>query len=521
MRNLATLLLALAAGIFPLRANTEEKVEQFNPIGIERRIDFNSVQNENQKSLDISFPLKNSQLEFNLEQENNDIKEIGIVGAIKDFYVGISYKDLETTNFLKDSDMLKIQMGLRPFDGLELALTGARIKIPDVHYSERYNISSTLTGIVYDMIVSPFINQKISPKFSAKVSLFLGEPEQSEDLEKLHKVHNDEDYTISCAFNHFKFGAGATFHFQDFDLELENFLNGNFFAFNNTNHSLGIKFDDGRNMFVYKFGVDIKPSVYEDSTPWKFDLKSDFAGFLQLPKGLYIKTNGNINYSDLKESDFILSTGISKNNKEFEVFYNSRTKSVGLMLSTRLEKISNKEKYLSKKHEIFERANPDRTYNEYVPWGNTDLIRSVWGENLEQVVSKIKNYQDLCNYISYIKQIEHPGIFTAEETHEKGYGQCSDINGRLIPYIISRALGDEAWGFGFTGPYIAHAVTIIKDRNGKYDLMDYYNYYNLDADTEWEAVQKVYPGFNTNERGEATFSTQTIIDSLEERMHEF
>jgi len=66
------------------------------------------------------------------------------------------------------------------------------------------------------------------------------------------------------------------------------------------------------------------------------------------------------------------------------------------------------------------------------------------------------------------------------------------------------------------GPYVGHALTIIKKPNKKYDVMNYDDVYFLDAETEREAIDSVYPGAYAYDGGKYSETSQRVINALEE-----
>ena len=173
---------------------------------------------------------------------------------------------------------------------------------------------------------------------------------------------------------------------------------------------------------------------------------------------------------------------------------------------------------------IIKDENGDGEINHY---DNAKLILDSYGPNISNVVNYIKSnstdyksaMQEISEYASYFKYREHMGTFSAEKEHDEGYGVCRDTNGILLPTVINGVLGSQgykSWGKGFFGPYIGHALTIIKKPNNRYDIMDYENVYFLDAKTEQEAIDKVYPGAHAYDGGKYSETSQRVINALEE-----
>ena len=74
----------------------------------------------------------------------------------------------------------------------------------------------------------------------------------------------------------------------------------------------------------------------------------------------------------------------------------------------------------------------------------------------------------------------------------------------------------QSWGKALFGPSVGHAITIIKKPNGKYDVIKYDGVYFLDAETEREAIDKVYPGAYAYDGGKYSETSQRVINALEE-----
>ncbi len=160
--------------------------------------------------------------------------------------------------------------------------------------------------------------------------------------------------------------------------------------------------------------------------------------------------------------------------------------------------------------------------------GDIEEIHYLYGEDVSDVINRIKSLsgndynasmREISKYASYFEWKDHEGSFSAEQEHDLGYGLCRDTNGILLPSVINGVLGNKgykSWGRILVGPYRAHAVTIIKKPNNRYDLMNYNNFYSLDAKTEKEAIDKIYLGAYAYDGGKYSETAQRVINALEE-----
>jgi len=536
MKKLAPLVLALSLAARSLFGNTgdllKEIQEKKQPFSLETTLtaqnpaeNFNSNFNiSGEYNFDAGYKIRGE-----LEIENNLPSKAVLAAGNPNIYLGAKWENLSLeTTLLKDANLFKLELGVRDIANfLNLSPFVAYTSIPNMktRWTAYGGFDTPLQLYTFgvDGIAKPKFELKkstITPWISGKI--LINGP-IAKNTEWIYPTYDDSSF--AWAFNHFTVGLGAELNSKNLDLGLENYWDGSYYPFmSGTIHKARAVLHDEKNKNSLGYAFTANPQFNWLGWPANWDLQSEIDFKLSLPSGIYLKSISEINHSNLGKSNTITVLGYSsKTGNNLELFYNLQDKLLGITLAMK-ELGNNKERY--SKDEFYKMKPSFRDL--YSSEGDhSGIIPGFYGENISNVVNYIKSnstdyksaMQEISEYASYFKYREHVGTFSAEKEHDEGYGVCRDTNGILLPTVINGVLGSQgykSWGKGFFGPYIGHALTIIKKPNNRYDIMDYENVYFLDAKTEQEAIDKVYPGAHAYDGGKYSETSQRVINALEE-----
>ena len=447
-------------------------------------------------------------------------------------YLGMKWENLSgETSLLEGANLFKLETGIRDVaDFLNISSFVAYTSMPNMKTRWRrvnngeeavYNTPLQLYTFGVDGIAKPKFelknNSAITPWLSGKI-LINGALAQNTEL--IDPTYDDSSF--AWAFNHFNVGLGADFSMKWFDLGLENYWDGNYNPFmSGTKHKIKVGFHDKENFLRYAFTMN--PQFNWLGWPANWDLQSDVDFRFHFTPEVYMKGNLNMNHSTIENPNLIAALGyLTKDGANVELFLNLQSKMVGITFSNR--NLGNKlERYSKEPFAQISLSDVDLYSHSH----DSTKIHNDWGEDVSDAVRTINDnstdytsaMQQISKYASYFLWIDHEGTFTAEQEHDLGYGVCRDTNGILLPTVINGVLGSQgykSWGKTLMGPYVGHALTIIKKPNGKYDIMEYDDVHFLDAKTEQEAIDRVYPGAYAYDGGTYSETSQRVINALEE-----
>jgi len=461
----------------------------------------------------------------------------------KNFYLGTKWENLSSeTSMLEDANLFKLELGIKNIaDFLDFSSFVAYTSIPNLRilwtnyskYESYYEAPLNLYTLGIDGIAKPIFelkNSAITPWLSWKILL---NDSRIRNTEKPNSTYYNDSSSL-WAFNHFNVGLGIDLSTKkNLNFGLENYLDGSYDPLFQTSplfgtvHKAKIKLHDKKNKNSLGYTFSINPQFNWLGWPVVFDSQSEIDFKFHFSPEIYLKATLNINHSVPENSNLIAILGYSeKTGNKFELFYNILSKMIGITIFNK-ELRNDKERYSK---EIFAKIAPSPT-EIYLPIQdkvNLTAIHNIYGEDISGVIDYVKsrvsgNYnsamKEISEYAYYFPWRNHAGVFTAEEEHDVGYGACMDTNGMLLPVIINGVLGDlgyRSWGRGFSGPYLGHVLTIIKKPNNRYDIMNYNNFYSLNAKTEQEAIDRVYPGIYIYDGGKYSETSERVIDTLEE-----
>lgn len=535
LAQIAALMLSLAVPrLFgnPLES-TIIKEEAKNAFDLTGSIDNKSL------SLDAFLPVGNDwKVNFSSDFEYTDMPRISNVDfAIgnRNFYIGSSFSDLSSNRLLKNSSMFKVQAGLMPLDWLDFSLTGASINIPNMKTYGYFETPLTLYAIAGSANIGKEFDLKflkLSPWLSAVGSRYFASAQDTEDLQFLKKNRGYGEETMSYPFNHLNIKGGLDFRTKFFDFTYRGEYDGLlYFAppeFNFAN-TLGISFHDEerKNSFNCKLSLITKPQFCEYiSSLLKKELQFDADGFVLFNYGFFVKGQVSTLVNSLTPTpvNFLVAAGKKFDKGNLELYYNSQGNVFGLQYSTQLDKSTDKESRLREGFNNMEISSPDTT-SEYYGERNLTILHAEFGNTLEEAVVKVRagGEQALSRLISLLEKKDHEGTFSARELYEKrGYGCCRDINGNFIPYIESEAFNyKKVYSVSLSGSFTNHAIAIIMDENEKYDLRNYENYYNLNAESENYAISKVFPGAYVYGDGTVSDTVSVVRDAVEKQLYDW
>jgi len=547
---LATALLAFLAG--GIKAGAEEiKIEKkTEPFSLETTLSVDSI-GEGTFNADLSASGEYNfdsgyKILGDLEIENGLPTKAVLAAGHPNMYLGAKWENLSgETSLLEGANLFKFETGIRDIaDFLNISSFVAYTSMPnmktrwgsyknssgeDVEYY--YDTPLQLYTFGVDGIAKPKFelkNSTITPWLSGKILINGPLAKNTEEIDPSY-----DDSSFAYPFNHFDVGLGADFSTKNFDVGLENHWEGSYdpsfttFPLSGTKHKAKIGFHDKESFLRYSFTAN--PQFNFLDWPANWDLQSDVDFRFHFTPEIYMKGNFNMNHSTIENPNLIAALGyLDKNGINIELFCNLQSKMVGITLSNR--NLGNKLERYSKEPfaEIAPSAPNESSFSTGV--GNVAVIHGIYGEDVSDVVNYIKSkagsdygsvMSEVSKYASYFqwKEDNHVGTFSAEQEHDLGYGVCRDTNGKLLPTVINGVLGSkryQSWGKALMGPYVGHAITIIKKPNGKYDVINYDDVYFLDAETEREAIDKVYPGAYAYDGGKYSETSQRVINALEE-----
>ncbi len=539
LRNtiLAAALMAFLAG--GVKAGAEEiKLEKkTEPFSLETTFSVDSI-GEETSCADLNIA---GEYNFNsgfkalgeLEVENGlPTKAVLAVGHPK-MYLGAKWENLSgETSLLEDANLFKLETGITDIaDFLNLSSFVAYTSIPNMKSRRFYDTPLQLYTFGTDGIIKPKFklkNSTITPWLSGKILINGPIAQNTETIDKSY-----DDSSFAWAFNHFNVGLGADFSTKNFDLGLENYWDGNYIPFmSGTKHKIKAGFHDKENKNLLSYAFTMNPQFDWLGWPANWDLQSDIDFRFHFIPELYMKGNLNMNHSTTENPNLIAALGyLNKNGTNIELFLNLQSKMAGITFSNRnlgnkLERYS-KEPFKEISLSDVDGYSPNPFTTDVTLEQRVETIHEIYGEDVSNAVDYIRSnsadynsaIQQVSKYASYFAYRNHEGTYTAEQEHDLGEGVCRDTNGVLLPTVINGVLGSEgyrSWGKSLWGPYIGHTLTIIKKPNRKYDVMNYDNIYFLDAKTEQEAIDRVYPGAHAYDGGTYSETSQRVIKALEE-----
>jgi len=535
---LATALLAFLAGGIKAGAEEIKIKKKTEPFSLETTLTYDSI-GENTFNFDLSafgeYQFDSGyKILGDLEIENGLPTRAVLAAGHPNMYLGAKWENLSgETTLLEDANLFKLETGIRDVaDFLNISSFVAYTSIPNMktrwrrinngEEEEIYDTPLQLYTFGVDGIAKPKFklkNSTITPWLSGKLLVNGSLAKNTEEIDPSYDV-----FSFEWAFNHFNVGLGADFSTKNFDFGLENYWEGSYNPFfSGTIHKARATLHDKENKNNLGYTFSINPQFNWLDWPVIFDLQSEIDLKLSLPSGIYLKSIAEINHSNFENSNLITALGyLDKNGTNIELFCNLQSKMAGITLSNR--NLGNKLERYSK--EPFAEIAPF-PMDVYTSPNNPTKIHDDWGEDVSDAVRTIKgnstdynsSMQEISKYASYFRWVDHEGTFTAEQEHDLGYGVCRDTNGKLLPTVINGVLGSkryQSWGKALMGPYVGHALTIIKKPNKKYDVMNYDDVYFLDAETEREAIDSVYPGAYAYDGGKYSETSQRVINALEE-----
>ena len=548
---LATALLAFLAGGIKAGAEEIKIKKKTEPFSLETTLTYDNI-GENAFNFDLStfgeYQFDSGyKILGDLEIENGLPTRAVLAAGHPNMYLGAKWENLSgETTLLEDANLFKLETGIRDVaDFLNISSFVAYTSIPNMktrwrrinngEEEEIYDTPLQLYTFGVDGIAKPKFklkNSTITPWLSGKLLVNGSLAKNTEEIDPSYDVSSFE-----WAFNHFNVGLGADFSTKNFDFGLENYWEGSYNPFfSGTIHKARATLHDKENKNNLGYAFSINPQFNWLDWPVIFDLQSEIDLKLSLPSGIYLKSIAEINHSNFENSNLITALGyLDKNGINTELFCNLQSKMVGITLSNR--NLGNKlERYSKEPFAEIALSTADEYSNSpfSIPISLPERVNAIyneWGENvsdrdgvIERIISRTGgNYnssmQEISKYASYFEYQEHEGIFSAEQEHDLGYGVCRDTNGKLLPTVINGVLGSKgykSWGKALMGPYVGHALTIIKKPNGKYDVMEYDDVHFLDAKTEQEAIDKVFPGAYAYDGGKYSETSQRVINALEE-----
>ncbi len=541
MKKVAPIALALSLAAGALFGNPLEstiiKEDSSSIIDLKGSIDNKSF------SFDSSLSLGNDwELDFASDMQYSDSPRInnadGVIGN-KNFYAGFSYGDLSTETLLQDSDIMKVQAGLRPFDWLDFSMTGAKINMPNtsVDFSAlgygKFETPLTLYAIGWNADLGEkfdFKSFSFFPWLSVIGSKYYADPQETQDFINLIGTSEYDSGSMAYPFDHLNVKGGLELGTKYFDLSYMGTFDGQFYnpsPFNLTN-MIGASLHDESRKASLECDISLitKPnySIDEFIAPTRNELQFDVSAFALFKNGFYLKGKASELMDFLAPDQFTVVAGIGEkfNGGNLEFYYNSQNNVFGIQYSTQLDTSMNRESRLRNNfHNSTVNANPP--YLHYPDSPDLAALHAQFGDTLEEAISKIHSEQDLSRLISCISQKDHDGTFSAQEEYEiYGYGVCRDINGNLSPYIESRAFNyKNVYAVGLRGPFIAHAVVVIETQQGKFNLRNYADYYILNAPTAQAAVDSVFPGDYIYGDGTVSSSVSSVRTAVESPIYDW
>jgi hypothetical protein len=515
-------------------------------------VDFTGSIGNRSFSLDASLPMPNDwEWDFSSDMQFNTIPIINNVDMTignDQFYAGLSYGDLSTETLLANANIVKVQSGLRPLDWLDFSLTGAIVNIPEnvVDISAmgypKAQIPLTLYAIGENINIGKkfALNSDLSlfPWLSIVASEYFANPQINADFQLMDSLSPGFGIEgMAYSFDHLNVQGGFDFDFNEhIKLSYQGTYEGQFYPVFNLTNMVGVQFHDKDKMnFDYNVSLITKPSWAADGViaPTRNEVKFDINGFYLTDMGLYIKGEVSALVDFLTQNQFNATAGIGwkfKDGGNIEAYFSSQfnpedasqNNVVGIMYSTKLDKSVNKE---SKTRNAFMTSQgvgqPNITYSSSP---SLSALHGQFGNTLEEAVSNVHSEQDLSKLASLITWgPDHDGTYSARQEYEQtGSGVCRDTNGNLLPYIESRAFNyRNVYSIVLRGAFISHAIVAIETKDGKFDLRNYDQFYELNAPTAQAAVDAVFPGSYIYDDGTTSTSVQTVRDAVERPLYDW
>lgn len=352
-----TILLAGALALSLAGKLSAEEIDFSSRVGIDNfsptekildKSSFDITQNGTDFDVGASLPIiKDWKVDINSKITDNVFKEIS--GAVinysgkNGFYIGSSYKKFDSDSLLVDADMFKGQIGFTSFDLWNVSFTGAKVSIPNMLTQWYFKTPLELGAIGWDAnlkVNSEIIKNKLnlSAWLSASGSIYIPNPEETVNLKIIKILFGSDDASFISSFNHIKTGLGVNVGLENFDFGLNSIVEGYPKPYVDSSQQINLEagFHINENKINYNLTVNSITNYLDKSV--SINLESNINGLLRLPFDSYLKGDININHSRIEESNIIIALGYSKNNANFEAFYNYQDKSLGFKFSTSLEK---------------------------------------------------------------------------------------------------------------------------------------------------------------------------------------
>jgi hypothetical protein len=555
MKKIAPIALALGLTARALLGNPLETtiIKEDNK---NEMIDFTGNAGNESFSLDASLPMGNNwEWDFSSDMQFNGTPRVNHVDTVignDRFFAGFSYGDLSSETILQDANILKVQTGLRPLDWLDFSLTGAIVNMP--------NMTEYVSSLDWGNFQTPFtlyaagLNVNIGEKFDLKsfslfpwlslvASGYYANPQNTTDFQTANAdFPGYNSFSLAFPFDHLRVEGGLDFDTKYIDLVYKGTLeNVPFITPSNFTNMIGmIMHDEGKKKFNLEYDVSLitKPQFSFDQilSPTRNELQFDINGFYLFDNGFYVKADVSALIDFLTPNQFNVVAAIGKktNSGNFELYYSlqndaygNQNSVFGLQYSTQLDRSMKNENKARDEFHNSAVSNPNiPSSNVYLGYPSSPMLTALhttFGNTLEEAVSNVHSEQDLSKLIGMISMQEHDGTYSAREEYEQiGSGVCRDTNGNLAPYIESKALNyKNVYAVGLRGPFIAHVIVLLETKDGKYDLRNYADFYELNAPTPQAAVDKVFPGAYIFDDGTVSTAVSTIRDAVERPLYDW
>jgi hypothetical protein len=562
MRKLAPIVLALGLTARALFGNPLEST--LIKDDTKKEFDITGSVDNKSLSLDVSLPRGddwNVSLASDMEFiDTPKIKNVDLVLGRENFYLGASFENLSTETLLQDSNIFKIQWGIKPADWIDFSVTGALMNIPNmtIYYSSLGlgNLQTPLTLYAGGLNINlgkkfDLKSSSLFPWLSITASGYIADPKNTSDFQTANANFPGYDSILLAApFDHIHIEGGLDFGTKYLDLSYKGSLEGfplpdslgSYSMPYNFTNMVGITMHDEDKKKLnleYNLGLITKPQYHFDKilSPTRNELQFDINGFYIFDNGIYLKGKFSTLVDFLTPNQFNITAAIGKEFKEgnLELYYSlqndaygSQNNVFGLQYSTQLDKSTEKENRTRNNFHNSTVSEPVITNNsgyslDSDPHSNLVPLHSRFGNTLEEAVSNVHSEQDLSNLASYFVWKDHDGTFTAKEEYEiYGYGTCRDTNGNLLTYIEEKAFDyKNVYAVAIRGPFVSHVITIIEKQNSKFDLRQYSDYYEIDAPTAQAAIDKIFPGAYIFDDGTVSTAVSTIRNAVENPLYDW
>jgi hypothetical protein len=553
MKKVAPVALALGLGARALFGNPLETtiVKEDNK---SEMVDFTADAGNKGFALDLSLPVPGdwnlnfaSDVTFAETSSPPRVNNVDFVLGRDNFYLGASYGDLSTETLLQGSNIFKVQWGMKPADWIDFSVTGAIVNIPNntVDISSMGYPKSQIPLTLYAAGENVNMGQKFAlnsnwsmfPWLSIVASEYFANPQINDDFQTMDALSPGFGaQSMGYSFDHLNVKGGVDFDFNEhIKLSYQGTYEGQFYPSFNLTNMVGVQFHDKDKMnLAYDVSLITKPTWAADGVidPTRNELQFDINGFYLTDFGLYVKGDVSALVNFLTENQFNVTAGVGwkfKDGSDIEAYFNSQfnpedasqNNSVGILYSTKLDKSVNKE---SKTRNAFVTSpgisKPNITYSSSP---SLAALHAQFGSTLEEAVSNVHSEQDLSRLASLITWTDHDGTYSAKQEYEQtGSGVCRDTNGNLLPYIEARAFNyRNVRSVVLRGGFISHAVVAIETKDGKFDLRNYDQFYELNAPTAQAAVDAVFPGSYIYDDGTTSTSVQTVRNAVERPLYDW